>query len=183
MIIKKTKLEGLYIIEPELREDDRGYFARIFAKEELKKEGIDFDIVHVNRSFTKTKGMLRGLHYQKEPKWESKIVQCIKGAIYNVAVDLRPESKTYLQWEAVELIDGNKKMLLTPKGFANGFQALTDNCELLYFMGEYFFPEHAAGIRWDDSKLNIPWPIPNPILSEKDKNLPYVEPFDLAQGK
>lgn len=174
MIFQKTKFEGVYLIEPELRGDDRGWFARFFCQEEFQKAGISFDIKQVNRSFTKERGMLRGLHYQKEPKWEPKVVSCIKGKIYNVVVDLRAGSPTFGQWEAFELSDENKKMLCTPKGFANGFQALIDDCELLYYMGEFYSPEHATGIRYDDPTLAIVWPIADPILSEKDKNLPLL---------
>jgi dTDP-4-dehydrorhamnose 3,5-epimerase len=174
MIFHKTKFDGVYLIEPELRSDERGWFARFFCQEEFQKAGIAFDIKQVNRSFTKQRGMLRGLHYQKEPKWESKVVSCLQGAIYDVVVDLREESPTFRQWEAFELSAENKKMLYTPKGFANGFQALTDNCELLYYMGEFYSPEHAAGLRYDDPTLNIMWPIPEPILSEKDRALPFL---------
>ena len=173
MLFHKTKLEGLLVIEPELREDMRGYFTRIFAKDEFAPLGIDFEVTQANRSFTKQKGMLRGLHFQKEPKWEPKVVQCIKGSIYIVSVDLRKNSPTLGQWVSNELSAENMKMLYTPKGFANGFQSLTDNIELLYFMGEYYSPEHALGIRYDDPELNIVWPLPNPIMLDKDKNLPH----------
>jgi dTDP-4-dehydrorhamnose 3,5-epimerase len=175
MIFNKTEIEGVWVIEPELKIDERGYFARIFCQEELRKNGLSFNIVQINRSFTKKKGTLRGIHFQKEPKAEDKVVQCQRGGIYNVVVDLRKNSKTLGQWLAVELTEDNKKMLLVSKGCANGFQALTDNCELLYFMSEFYSPEHASGLRWNDPKLKIPWPIDNPFLSEKDKNWPLME--------
>lgn len=175
MKFKKTKIEGLCIIEPELKIDERGYFARIFCKEEFAKIGIDFNIVQINRSLTKKKGTIRGMHFQKEPKAEDKIVVCVKGAIYDVAVDLRKNSKTFGQWVAEELTEENKKMFLIPKGFAHGFQTLTDNTEILYFMSEFYAPEYASGVRWNDPFFNIKWPIRNPILSEKDKNWPLIK--------
>lgn len=175
MIFTKTEIDGVWIIEPEPRMDPRGYFARLFCKKELAQIGVDFDIKQINRSFSKKRGTLRGLHYQKEPTWEAKIVQCVRGAIYNVVVDFRKDSPTFKKWIAVELSEDNKKMIYTPKGFVNGFQALTDNCELLYFMSEYYSPEHAAGLRYNDIVFNINWPIENPELSEKDSQLPFFE--------
>jgi len=170
MKFKETKLKGLYIIEPESRIDERGYFMRTFCKEELKNHHLDFNIVQVNQTSTKKGGTIRGMHFQKSPKAEDKIVQCLRGAVYDVAIDLREDSLTYGQWIAEELTENNKKLFLIPKGFAHGFQALTDNCELQYFMSEYYSPEYASGVRWDDPIFNIKWPIKNPALSERDKN-------------
>ena len=175
MIFHKTKIEGLYIIEPELKIDERGYFARIFCKKEFAKIGLKFEIVQINRSSNLKKGTLRGMHFQKPPKAEDKIVQCLKGAIYDVAIDLRKDSKTFGRWIAVELTEENRKMFFIPKGFAHGFQSLRDNSEILYFMSEFYSPEHESGVRWDDPFFNIAWPIKNPILSENDKNWPLVE--------
>lgn len=174
MIFKETKIEGLYVIEPELKADQRGFFARTFCKDELSKVGIEFDVAQVNVSFNREKGTLRGMHFQENPKAESKIVQCLKGAVYDVVIDLRKGSKTYGQWIAEELTQNNKKMLLVPKGLAQGFQTLTDECQLQYFMSEFYSPEHQSGVRWDDPFFNIAWPIKNPILSEKDKNWPLI---------
>lgn len=174
MIFHKTKIKGLYIIEPELRVDGRGYFARVFCKEELAKIGFNFEVVQINRSLNKKKGIIRGLHFQKPPKAEDKIVQCIKGAIYDVAVDLRKDSSTYGQWVAEELNENNKKMFLIPKGFAHGFQSLRDNSEILYFLSEFYSPEYESGVRWNDPFLNIKWPIKNPFLLERDKNWPLL---------
>lgn len=174
MKFQETELKGVYKIEPEPFEDERGWFARIFDCEELKKNGIDFKVVQSNRSFTRQKGMLRGLHYQKEPMWEPKIVQCVRGVTYQVIADLRPDSLTYKKWISMELSETNRAMFYSPMGCANGFQALTDNCELLYFMGERYSPQHAGGVRYDDPSLNITWPLPDPIMSEKDKNLPFL---------
>lgn len=174
MIFKKTKIEGLYIIEPELKLDERGYFTRTFCKEELAKEGLDFDVAQANHSLTKEKGAIRGMHFQKDPKAEAKIVQCLKGKIYDVAIDLRNSSKTYGQWVAEELTEDNKKMFFIPKGFAHGFQCLTDNCLVQYLMSEFYSKEHASGARWNDQFFNIEWPVKNPVLSEKDKNWPLI---------
>jgi len=175
MIFRKTKIKGLYIVEPELKIDERGNFQRIFCQEELSKYGIKFNIRQINQSLSKKRGTLRGLHFQKPPKAEDKIVQCLKGAIYDVAVDLRKNSPTYGRWVAVELSEENKKMFLIPKGFAHGFQTLTDNCEVQYFVSEFYFPEYERGICWNDPFLNIDWPIKNPILSKKDQNWPLMD--------
>jgi len=171
----EAKIKGVYVIELDFKIDERGYFARIFCKEELIKIGIDFNIVQINRSLTRQKGTIRGMHFQKEPKAEDKIIQCLKGAVYDVVVDLRKDSLTYGEWIAVELSEENKKMFFVPKGFAHGFQTLTDNCEMQYFMSEFYFPEHESGVRWNDPFFNIVWPIKNPILSEKDKNWPLMK--------
>ncbi len=168
----ETDLKGAYIIELEPKEDERGFFARIFCQNEFKKNGIDFNIVQCNISYNKKKGTIRGMHYQVEPYEEAKLVICIKGAIYDVAIDLRENSPTYGQWVAVELSEENKKMFLIPKGFAHGFQTLTDNCEVLYLMSEFYSPEHSAGVRWDDPFFNIKWPLEPSVISEKDKNWP-----------
>ena len=175
MKFKETRLKGLYVIEPDIHFDDRGYFARIFCKQELSKIGIDFNIVQVNRSLNKKQGTIRGMHFQKLPKAEDKIIQCIKGTIYDVAIDLRKDSSTYGEWVAEELSEENKKMFLIPKGFAHGFQTLTDNCEILYFMSEFYSPQYESGVRWNDPFFNINWPIERQILSEKDKNWPLLK--------
>lgn len=174
MIFHKTKIKDLYIIEPELKSDERGYFARIFCKKELAKIGVDFDIVQINKSLNRKKGIVRGMHFQKPPKSEDKIVQCISGAIYDVAVDLRENSETFGQWIGVELSKENKKMLLIPKGFAHGFQSLEDNSEILYFLSEFYSPEYESGVRYNDPFLNIKWPIENPFLLERDKSWPLI---------
>ena len=174
MIFHSTKFEGLYIIELEPKLDERGHLVRIFCKEEFAKTGIEFNIVQANHSLTKKKGTVRGMHFQKFPKTEDKIIQCLRGAVYDVAIDLRENSLTYGKWLAVELSEENKKMFFVPKGFAHGFQTLADNCEMQYFMSEFYSPAHSLGIRWNDPYFNIAWPIKNPILSEKDKNWPLI---------
>ena len=175
MIFHETKIQGLYVIDSEANVDERGYFMRTFCKNELDEKGLDFNIAQVNRSLTKQKGTIRGMHFQKDPKSEIKIVGCLKGAIYDVVVDLREDSSTFGQWVAFKLSEENKKLFYIPKGCAHGFQTLTDDCELLYFMSEFYSPEHTSGVRWNDPFFNIPWPIKNPILSEKDKNWPLIK--------
>lgn len=175
MKFKETKIKGLYIIEPSTSVDERGCFTRLFCEEEFKKAGLAFKIVQVNQSITKKKGTIRGMHFQKPPKAEDKIVQCIRGAIYDVAIDLRKNSPTFGKWESIELTEENKKMFLIPKGFAHGFQSLANNCELLYFMSGFYYPSYSSGVRWNDQFFNIKWPIEHPILSEKDKNWPLMK--------
>lgn len=175
MKFKKTKINGLYIIEPELEIDQRGYFGRIFCQKELTKAGLNFKVAQINRSLSRRRGIIRGLHFQKPPKSEDKIIQCIKGAIYDVAVDLRSYSKTFGQWVGQILSEENKKMLFIPKGFAHGFQSLKDNSEVLYFVSEFYSPKHQSGVRWNDPFLNIKWPIKNPFLLERDKNWPLLQ--------
>ena len=150
MIFKETKLKGAYIIELELLEDERGFFARSFCIDEFKKNGIDFNIVQCNISYNKEKGTLRGMHYQIAPYEEAKIVSCIRGAIYDVIIDLRQESPIYCKWFAVELSAKNYKILYIPKGFAHGFQTLEDDTVVFYQMSEFFHPECTRGVRWDD---------------------------------
>lgn len=172
MLFKETRIKGVYIIELEPRTDDRGFFVRNFCKKELAGVGIDFDLVQINRSFTKKAGTIRGLHFQKFPRQEGKIFQCLRGAVFSVAIDLREDSKTYGEWVSEELTEENKKMLLIPKGFASGIQTLADNCEIQYFVSEYYSGEYESGICFDDSAFNIKWPVKNPTLSEKDKSWP-----------
>jgi len=169
----KTKVKGVYIIEPEPLRDKRGYFVRTFCKKETAEFGINFNIVQANRSFTKKKGTIRGLHYQTFPNWEDKIIQCVSGDIYCVVLDLRIKSLTFGRWISEKLSEDNKKMILVPKGCANGFQTLADNCLVEYFMSKYYSPENGAGIKWNDPKFKIKWPIKKIFISNKDKNWEY----------
>lgn len=172
MKFKETKIKGVFIITPDPREDSRGYFARVFAKEELKKVGVSFSIVHINRSFSKDKGIIRGLHYQKTPHQEDKIIQCLQGKIFDVVVDIRPNSKTFGQWAGEVLDPMSKKMILVPKGCAHGFQTLKKNSLVEYFVTEYYAPSFESGIRYNDPRLVIDWPIKNAIVSKKDGSWP-----------
>ena len=168
MIFSETKIEGTFIIEPELLIDERGFFARSFCKEEFDKHGLDSSIVQCNISCNRKKGTLRGMHYQIPPYEEAKIVSCTKGAIYDVVLDLRKESGTYCHWVAVELSDENLKMVYVPKGCAHGFQTLKDDVAVYYQMTESFHPECARGVKWDDPAFGIHWPTGKKIISERD---------------
>ncbi len=174
MKFHKTKIKGVFIIEPELKKDKRGYFFRAFCKNEIMKSlRIDFNVAQINRSLTRKKGTIRGLHYQKSPHREDKIVQCLRGEIYVVVLDLRKNSPGFGKWVSSIISEKNKKMLLVPKGCTVGIQTLTNDCEMLYYMSEYYSPEYYSGIRWDDPFFKIKWPIKNPFISEKDKTWEY----------
>lgn len=170
----KTNIKGVYVITLELRKDNRGSFTRNFCKKEFAEIGININIVQINRSLTKEKGTIRGLHYQRYPKSEDKIVQCLKGSIFDVAVDLRKNSPTYGKWVGETLSEDNNKMLLIPKGFAHGFQALDNNVVVQYFVSQYYSPDYEKGLRWNDPRLNIQWPIKDIELSDKDKQWPFM---------
>lgn len=169
MIFTETKLTGAYIIEPERLEDERGFFARSWCRQEFEARGLNPRLVQCNISFNRKKGTLRGMHYQADPYPEAKLVRCTRGAIYDVIIDLRLNSTTFKQWVAVDLTDDNRQMLYVPENFAHGFVTLTDNTEVFYQMSEFYHPECAAGVRWDDPALRIEWPVPVKIASEKDQ--------------
>lgn len=175
MIVKKTEIEGVFLIELEPRGDTRGYFTRVFCRNELKNVSIGYNIVQINRSLTAEKGTIRGLHYQVSPKGEDKIVQCLSGSIFDVALDLRKGSKTYGKWVGEVLSANNKKMLLIPKGCAHGFQSLEKNVLVEYFVSQYYSSKHEKGIRWNDPVFKINWPIKNAKFSEKDGSWPFVD--------
>lgn len=172
MIFIETKLRGAFIIEPEPLEDERGFFARTFDQKEFEAHGLNPRVMQCNISFNKKKGTLRGMHYQIAPYQEAKLVCCTKGAIYDVALDLRLDSPTLKQWIAVELTAENRRMLYIPEGFAHGFQTLEDNTEVFYQMSEFYHPESAKGVRWNDPAFGIVWPIAPSIISEKDRAYP-----------
>lgn len=169
----EAKLKDAYIIELEPIEDTRGFFARTFCKNEFEKYGLNPFVVQCNISYNKKRGTLRGMHYQTKPHEEVKLVSCIRGAIYDVIIDLRPDSPTYCQWVSVELTADNRKMFYIPEGFVHGFQSLEDDTIVFYQMSEFYYPECARGVRWDDPKFNIKWPIDDKIISEKDNLYPY----------
>lgn len=173
MIFKKTKLKGAYIIKIEPIKDYRGFFSRTFCQKEFKQYGLDFKIVQCNLSYNKKRGTLRGMHYQTTPYEEKKLVSCTKGNIYDVIIDLRPNSDTFCQWIAVELSAENCNMLYIPTGFAHGFQTLCDQTMIYYQISEYYQPQNAKGVCWDDLAFNIKWPkINKRIISEKDREYP-----------
>jgi len=176
MKFTETKLKGAYIIELEKHGDDRGFFARAFCKKEYDEVGLRNEIVQINDSKSRYKGTLRGMHYQLSPKSEDKIVRCINGSIYDVIIDMRKNSPTFCDWFGIELSAKNKKSLYVPKGFAHGNISLEDNSELFYLVTEYYSSEHERGIRWNDPKFNIEWPIKPVVISEKDRNHPDFNP-------
>lgn len=173
MKFSPTPLADSLIIEPTLKEDSRGYFARLFCSEEFKKQGIDSNFVQVNHSFNTHKGTLRGLHYQLAPKSETKMIRCVQGSIWDVILDLRPDSKTFGQWYGEILSAENKKMMLVPKGCAHGFLTLTPNSELIYLASSPYDPSLEKGVRWDDPKFLIEWPELPKIISKRDQTHPH----------
>jgi len=168
----ETKLAGGYIIELEKIEDDRGFFARTFCQREFEAHGLNPRIAQCSVSFNRRKGTLRGMHYQVAPYEESKLVRCTMGAIYDVAVDLRPDSLTHKQWMAVELTEDNRRALYIPAGCAHGFQTLEDNSEVFYQMSEVYHPECARGLRWNDPVFGIQWPSETLVASARDSSYP-----------
>ncbi len=163
-------IEGVYTIEAEKFEDERGVFARTFCKKEFKKIGLNKEFVQFNHSYNKYKGTIRGMHFQQAPYGETKLIRCIHGSVYDVAVDLRKGSPTFLQYFGIELTADNMQSILIPEGFAHGFQALEDNTTLIYHSTQYYTPNADSGVRYDDPFLAIKWKLPATIVSEKDKN-------------
>jgi dTDP-4-dehydrorhamnose 3,5-epimerase len=167
-----TPLAGAYIIELEPAFDERGFFARTWCRDEFAAHGLNSSLSQCSLSWNKQKGTLRGMHYQDKPHQEAKLVRCSSGSIYDVILDLRPESATFKQWFGVELSAANHRMLYVPEGFAHGFQALEDNSAVFYQITEAYRPEYARGVRWNDPQFQIRWPISQPILSPKDAAFP-----------
>lgn len=173
MIFNETRLPGAFVIEPERRKDARGFFARTWCQREFAEHGLSARLVQCNISFNARRGTLRGLHYQAEPFPEAKLVRCTQGALYDVIVDLRPASPTYKQWLTVELTADNRHQLYIPEGLAHGFQTLTDDVEVFYQMSEFYQPDAARGVRWDDPAFGIEWPSTElRIISAKDLSYP-----------
>jgi len=171
----ETPLAGLFVVEIEPVNDDRGFFARSFCARDFQAHDLEPTVVQCNISFNEKAGTLRGLHFQALPHEEAKLVRCTRGAIYDVAVDIRPHSRTYLKWYAMELTSENRRMMFIPRGFGHGFQTLVDMSEVFYLMSEFYHPESARGLRWDDPMLKIAWPIANPIMSDKDRTYPLID--------
>jgi dTDP-4-dehydrorhamnose 3,5-epimerase len=174
MKFTETDLAGVWMIDLEPIEDERGFFARTYCEREFAAYGLNTRWPQSNLSKTLRAGMLRGLHFQAEPLPEIKLIRCAAGAIHDVLVDVRPESPSYGQWQAFELTGENRTLLYVPGGYAHGFQSLTDNTEVFYQMSTFYVADLARGIRWDDPDLAIRWPIPNPFLSERDRSLPTL---------
>jgi dTDP-4-dehydrorhamnose 3,5-epimerase len=167
-------LSGVWLIELGLREDERGFFARTFCEKEFGERGLNARWPQCNLTLTKNRGAIRGMHFQAEPKPEVKLIRCAAGKIFDVVVDVRRDSPTFGKWEGFELSTENHRQLYVPAGFAHGFQCLADNCEVFYQMSEFYFPELARGVRWNDPAIGIQWPLPDAILSERDRQLPLL---------
>lgn len=176
MIFTKTPLEGAYLIDLDRIGDSRGFFARVYCADEFRAHGLVTSFVQVNTSLSAARGTLRGLHYQRSPRAETKLVRCIRGALWDVILDLRRGSSTFGKWFGAELSAENRRMMYVPKGFAHGFITLTNDVEALYFVDEVYSPEHERGIRWDDPKFRIEWPLEPVELSEKDRGHPDFDP-------
>lgn len=175
MKFTETQLTGAFVIEIEKFEDNRGFFARSWCRNEFEAQGLNTRVVQTNISFNRNKGTLRGMHYQKSPYEESKLVRCTRGAIRDVIIDLRPDSVTYKRWISVDLTAENYRMLYVPENFAHGFQTLSDNTEITYQVSQFYTPKAENGIRWNDPVFDIKWPLDATVISEKDRNWPdYV---------
>jgi len=172
MIFTKTRLPGLVLVELEPSRDARGSFARIWCRREFAAAGLDVEIAQSSLSSNAARGTLRGLHFQRPPHEEVKLVRCVRGAIFDVAVDLRPNSATYCRWQGFELAAETGAALYIPRGFAHGFETLTDDSEVLYQISAFYAPEASAGVRWDDPAFAIDWPLPVAAISEKDRSWP-----------
>lgn len=167
----ESPLKGAYIIKIDKKVDERGFFARLFCQNEFSEIGLSTDFKQINSSFTALKSTIRGLHYQLMPKSEVKVVRCISGALFDVILDLRPDSPNFGQWFGQTLSSENRTMMYVPRGFAHGFLSLTDNTEVIYFASEVYDPRHEKGVRYDDLKFKIEWPIEVVNISYKDANL------------
>jgi len=175
MIFTETLLKGIYIIDLEPLEDERGWFARTYCKQEFNAIGHTKEWVQSNHSFTRQKGTVRGMHFQLSPFSEIKLVRCIAGAVYDVIIDLRKNSPTLLNYFGLELSSKNKKMIYIPEGFAHGFQALTDDCELIYHHAQFYTPGAESGIKYNDTCVNIQWPLPVQSVSARDDSHPMLD--------
>jgi dTDP-4-dehydrorhamnose 3,5-epimerase len=171
-----TPLQDAYVIEMEPRGDERGFFARAYCENEFREAGLVSHYAQVNNSLSVTKGTLRGMHYQLPPAAEVKLVRCLRGALYDVIADMRPDSPSYGRWFGVELSEDNRKMLYVPRGFAHGFITLRENTEAFYMVSDAYMPGGERGLRYNDPHLNIEWPIAPEVISEKDQNWPLFDP-------
>jgi dTDP-4-dehydrorhamnose 3,5-epimerase len=172
MIFSETPLAGAFVIDIEPHEDERGFFARTFCQEEFAAQGLDSTVVQCSVSFNRKTGTLRGMHFQAPPHEETRVVRCTAGTIYDVIIDMRSYSTTFTAWHAVELSAENRTMLYIPGGFAHGFLTLEDNTEVLYQMAEFYYPDSARGVRWDDPAFAIEWPAHPTTISDRDRSYP-----------
>jgi dTDP-4-dehydrorhamnose 3,5-epimerase len=177
VLFTETELDGAYIVDLEPREDDRGFFARAWCANEFAEHGLSTELVQSNLAFNRRQGTLRGMHFQREPHAEVKLVRCTRGAVYDAIIDLRSGSQTYMRWIGIELTDENRRALYVPKGFAHGYQTLVDDTEIFYQVSEFYSPEFEDGVRWNDPAFGIRWPDPaTPLLSSKDAAWPDYRP-------
>jgi dTDP-4-dehydrorhamnose 3,5-epimerase len=174
MQFRETKIRGAYLIELDKKADERGFFARSWCQEEFESRGLSSRIVQCNIGFSPKMGTVRGIHYQQAPHADAKVVRCCRGAIYDVIVDVRPESATYGEWNAVELTAESHTMMYIPEGLGHGYQTLRDDTEILYQTSEFYHPESAVGIRYNDPAFEIDWPLPVACISQGDTSLPDV---------
>jgi dTDP-4-dehydrorhamnose 3,5-epimerase len=176
MIYHETRLRGAFLVDLDRKEDFRGYFARSFCAKEFEAHGLCARVAQANMSYNLKRGTIRGMHYQVPPAREPKFIRCIHGAIYDVIIDMRPDSPTYRQYLGVELSAENRRAIYVPDMFAHGHQALTDGAELYYLVGEFYTPGCERGVRYDDPAIGIRWPLPVTVVSDKDKSWPLLEP-------
>lgn len=175
MTFLKTILEGVYIVKPKVFRDQRGFFMESWSRHDFEAAGLHYDFVQDNYSSSAVKGTLRGIHFQRGEKAQAKLVQCVRGAVLDVAVDLQPGSPTYKKWVGVELSAENRLQMLIPRGFGHGFVTLTDDVEFLYKVDNPYAPEADGGIRWSDPEIGIDWGVERPILSDKDRHAPFLK--------
>jgi dTDP-4-dehydrorhamnose 3,5-epimerase len=175
MQFRETPLAGAWVVELDLLGDERGWFARSFDAEEFRAHGMNPSVVQCNASFNARAGTVRGMHYQAAPHGESKLVRCVRGAIFDVAIDLREHSPTFRAWHAVELSVENRLAYYIPEGLAHGFQTLTEDCEVLYQMGHEYVPDAARGVRWDDPAFGIVWPAHDGERTVSERDLAYLD--------
>jgi dTDP-4-dehydrorhamnose 3,5-epimerase len=180
MIFRETELRGAFVVTPEPVHDDRGFFARTWCAREFAEHGLDTGIAQCSVSFNAKKGTLRGMHFQATPRAEAKLVRCTHGVIHDVVVDLRRGSPTFTRHVAAVLSAQNRQMLYVPEGFAHGFQTLADDSEVFYQISEVYSPEHARGVRWNDSVFDIAWPLAVTAMNERDRSYPDFRPEDFS---
>ncbi len=169
-----TKLEGAFVVDLETIGDERGFFGRCFCQREMQEHGIDTDIAQVNMSYNRSKGTLRGMHFQAAPHQEGKLVRCIRGSVFDAIVDVRESSSTYLQWFGVELSAENRRALFVPKGFAHGYQTLEEHSEVFYLVSSFYEPTAGRGLRYDDPRVGIEWPLAAEDVSKQDLGWPWL---------
>ncbi len=176
VLFHETGLPGAYVVELEKRGDDRGFFARLFCRKEFARAGLVGDFVQVNDSLSAEMGTLRGMHYQLAPSAETKVIRCVRGAIWDCALDVRPDSPTFGRWYGEELSAENRKMMYVPKGFAHGFITVSADAEAVYLVDEYYAPEAERIVRWNDPKFGVAWPLDPVVISDKDASAPDFDP-------